>query len=108
MTRQQLQLISNDLCVDAYEKAMREYNPNGYHYRLRSCSASVFETEHYYILRSYSTVIAVIDKYTDTLYDVLRYVYGYSATSAQHISKFEKEYCKGKWNCDEKFTYRAV
>ena len=76
--------------------------------KLRNCSAVVFELERYYVLKSYSTIIAIIDKETDTLYDFLRYVYGYTATSAQHISKFEKDYCRGTWNCENRYTYRDV
>ena len=74
--------------------------------RLRSCSAYVGETRNFYVLQSYNTIIALIDKTTDTLYDFLRYVYGYTSTSAQHISKFEHDYCQGKWSCAHRFTYR--
>ena len=83
--------------------------------RLRSCSAEVApvmdaETGEllYYVLRSYNTVVAAIDVRTDTLYDFLRYVYGYTATSAQHISKFSKDYGAGKWGCAKRVTYREV
>ncbi|MBO7731292.1 MAG: hypothetical protein J6S67_02015 [Methanobrevibacter sp.] len=74
--------------------------------RLRTCQAEVSETSRYYVLRSYNTLVAFIDKTTDTLYDVLRYVYGYTATSAQHISKFEKDYCQGQWHCESRYTMR--
>lgn len=74
---------------------------------LRTCSAAVVETNNYYLLKSYNTYIAAIEKKTDILADVLRIVYGYTATSAQHISKFEKDYCAGKWNCVERYTARA-
>ena len=89
------------------ESALNEFND--YHStpkQLRHCSAVVYETENYYILRSYATIIAVIDKTTDTLYDALRLVYGYTATSAQHISKFNHDYCKGKWHCAQVYTGR--
>ena len=83
--------------------------------RLRSCSAEVApvmdaETGEllYYVLRSYNTVVAAIDVSNDTLYDFLRYVYGYTATSAQHISKFSKDYGAGKWGCSHSLTYREV
>lgn len=82
---------------------------------LRSCSAKVApaidnETGEilYYVLRSYRTIVAIIDVRTDTLYDFLRYVYGYTATSAQHISKFSKDYGNGKWDCTHTLTYRDV
>ena len=83
--------------------------------RLRSCSAEVApvmdaETGEllYYVLRSYNTVVAAIDVRTDTLYDFLRYVYGYTSTSAQHISKFSKDYGRGKWGCAHRLTYYSV
>ena len=83
--------------------------------RLRSCSAEVapvidYETGEliYYVLRSYHTIVAAIDVRTDTLYDFLRYVYGYTATSAQHISKFSHDYGAGKWGCAHRLTYYSV
>ena len=82
---------------------------------LRSCSAEVApaidnETGEvvYYVLRSYRTIVAIIDIKTDTLYDFLRYVYGYTATSAQHIAKFSQDYGMGKWGCANRVTYRDV
>lgn len=62
----------------------------------------------YAVLRSYRTVVAVIDYATDTLYDFLRYVYGYTSTSAQHISKFSRDYGCGKWGCANRMTYKEV
>ena len=83
--------------------------------RLRSCSAEVApvidaETGEllYYVLRSYRTIVAIIDTQTDTLIDFLRYVYGYTATSAQHIAKFGQDYGMGKWGCANRLTYREV
>lgn len=61
-------------------------------YQLNSCSATIYDTEKYYVLRSYATIVAVIDKETKTCYDWLRLVYGYTATSAQHIRKFMNKY----------------
>lgn len=68
--------------------------------RLRTCTAEVAETENYYILRSYNTLVACIEKSTDTLADVLRVVYGYTSTSAQHIAKFRHDYGAGKWGVE--------
>ena len=76
--------------------------------RLRSCSAEVAKVGNWYVLRSYRTIVAIIDTQTDTLVDFLRYVYGYTATSAQHISKFSKDYGMGKWGCTNRLTYREV
>lgn len=71
-----------------------------YHERkLRSCSATVADAVDpetgellYHVLTSYRTVVAIIDTRTATMYDFLRYVHGYTATSAQHISKFAQDY----------------
>ena len=76
--------------------------------RLRSCSAYVMRQGKYYYLVSYWTIIAVIDTTTDTLYDFLRMVYGYTATSAQHIAKFRRDYGGGKWGCEHEFRYYPV
>ena len=83
--------------------------------KLRSCSASVADAIDcetgevlYHVLTSYSTVIAIIDTQTDTLYDFLRYVYGYTATSAQHISKFDKDYGRSMWGCANTLRYYPV
>lgn len=97
----------NRIADKYFDEAMEEYaNWHKDLGRLRTCSAGVYETDNFYLLRSYRTIIAVIDKRTDTLYDVLRIVYGYTATSAQHISKFESDYCSGKWNCKAVYTAR--
>lgn len=60
--------------------------------KFRNCSAEIIETESGYYLRSYWTIIAYIDKKTKICYDALRVVYGYTATSSQHISKFIHDY----------------
>ena len=56
--------------------------------RLNNCQAWTQDFEGFTVLWSYKTAVAVYDKTTDTLYDVLRAVYGYTATSAHHIAKF--------------------
>lgn len=69
--------------------------------QLRTCKASVYETKNWFILCSYSTFVAAINKNTCISYDFLRYVYGYTATSAQHIRKFFADYY-----ADKIYTYR--
>lgn len=71
--------------------------------RLRTCSAYVYENERYIYLLSYNTIIAFIDKTDGRLYDVLRLVYGFTATSAQHIAKFKKDYFK-YWCVDYRYN----
>lgn len=73
--------------------------------KLRTCNASVLESENYYFLRSYSTIVAFIDKRTDTCYDILRLVYVYTASSAQHIAKFRHDYGKGDFGCEHEMRW---
>ena len=54
------------------------------------CNAEIWEYKGFLALVSYKTPIAVYAPDNATLYDCLRIVYGYTATSAQHISKFSK------------------
>ena len=70
-------------------RQIRQYIKRG---RLRTCNAEVFETPDFFFLQSYATIVACIDKRDGEKIDFLRYVYGYSATSAQHISKFFEDY----------------
>lgn len=63
--------------------------------RLRTCNATVYENERYIVLISYTTTVAFIDKREHRAYDILRLVYGYTATSAQHIAKFFSDYARG-------------
>lgn len=76
--------------------------------RLRTCSAYVCKLKRFYILKSYSTIVAVIDTEDDICYDFLRKVYGYTATSAQHISKFQHDYGAGPWGCTLCLTWREA
>lgn len=62
--------------------------------RFRSCKAMIIESKDFIVLESYKTIVAFIYKPTGALYDVLRTVYGYTATSAQHIAKFRNDYRK--------------
>ena len=100
----------NDACVAYYDAAMYECEqmlrapdkPLPWK-RLRSCRAQVLETPGFFILKSYNTVVAVIDKYTASTWDVLRMAYGYTATSAQHVAKFAADYGNGK-----RYTWREI
>lgn len=74
--------------------------------RLRSCNAKVYAYDEYYVLKSYDTIVAVIDRNTGIAYDFLRYVYGFTSTSAQHISKFFHDYTTDKWYPETVYTWR--
>ena len=69
--------------------------------RLRSCNAKVGVFQDYTILVSYCTIVAFIKD--NILYDVLRYNYGYTVTSAQHIAKFAHDY-----EVNERYTWREL
>lgn len=104
------QYAINREVVHVYDKALWELT-SGYFTvkskKLRSCNAVVHETPDYYVLQSYNTLIAVIVKENYLLIDMLRYVYGYTATSAKHIVKFRHDYTPYPWNY-QVLTWRKV
>ena len=101
---------NNEKILLEWEKAENElYSSQRFNEkRLRSCSAETFETENYIFLRSYHTIVAFIEKSTGNLYDVLRYVYGYTSTSAQHISKFYQDFFNKRSLTAKRFCYFEI
>lgn len=59
--------------------------------RLDYCQAYTYQTRGYSFLMSYNTLVAFIDD-NGQMYDILRLVYGYTATSAKHIAKFSNQF----------------
>lgn len=102
MTRRE-QLITNDYCEREILMVSAELGKVLSVRRLHKCQAYVYETERYYLLKSYSTFVAFIRKSDRECFDILRNVYGYFATSAQHIAKFKKDY-----HADSTQTWREV
>lgn len=99
----------NNIALTVFKKAMYEYlsadDKNVTCNNLFHCNAKVYETEHYYVLKSYNTFIAAIDKQRNIIVDVLRHEYKYTRTSAMHISKFGLQYID-KTRVSECFTWR--
>ena len=92
---------STDACIE-FAKALESGDGNVTTKRLRSCQAWVMETPTHYLLQSYATIIASINKQSGLCIDALRVVYGYTATSAGHIAKFRRDY-----NARECYTLRS-
>lgn len=91
----EMQQYHNELVKENTIKAMIEIKDVKYIGRLRQCKACVMESDNYYFLNSYNTTVAIIDKKDNILYDALKWVCGYTATtaqSAQHIAKFKSDY----------------
>lgn len=107
------QIRENILVLDNFNKALTDLQDYTRTYvvpfeRLRTSSAYVLETDKYYLLRSYNTIVAVIDKSTNICYDALRHVYGFTRTSAQHIAKFTSDYSSNyPFRCT-RYTYYNV
>lgn len=91
MTRRE-QLITNDYCEREILTVSAELGKVLSVRRLHTCQAFVYETDSYYLLKSYATFVAFIRKYDGECFDILRNVYGFSRTSANHIAKFKKDY----------------
>lgn len=111
-----VQSYINAIVESEYEKVMQavdyfqgmEDRGYGVWKKLRSCKAEVAQFGEYYVLRSYRTIVAAIDITTDTLYDFSRYAHGYTATTSQHIAKFNHDYCARYWGCYVVRTWRDV
>ena len=73
---------------------------------LNSCNAEIWEYKGFLALVSYGTPIALYTPDNATLYDCLRIVYGYTATSAQHISKFSKWLAMNNHSIDSLVRFR--
>lgn len=91
MTKREMQKHENEMVEKAWKLAKLvwfsqsiEVDESG---RLNSCQAWWYKTGGYIFMRSYNTCVAFIDD-KGNMYDVLRLVYGYTATSAKHIAKF--------------------
>ena len=91
MTRQE-QLIINDYCEREISIVSAELGKVLSVRRLHKCQAYVYETASYYLLMSYATYVAFIRKSDLECFDILRNLYGYSASSARHIAKFKRDY----------------
>ena len=74
--------------------------------RLYSCNAEIWEYNGFLALVSYKTPIAVYAPDNATLYDCLRIVYGYTSTSAHHISKFSKWLAMNNYQLDSFVRFR--
>ena len=102
MSRISEQQNTNLVVKNELENVMYDFEHNArFCAKLRTCNAAVYESPTAYYLKSYNTMIAWIDKESSILYDALRFVYGYTATSAQHIAKFATDY-----HCASRYTYR--
>ena len=87
----EMQKNHNYIVISEYDKICSTIANKGFgkKYRLDSCKAIVISSGEYTLLKSYDTIVATIDE-QGFGYDFLRYVYGYTSTSAKHISKFFK------------------
>lgn len=106
MSKREMQKLENQLVDQAWEKAKKVW-ANGskeldYVERLDYCQAWTYQTRGYSFLVSYSTLVAFIDD-SGNMFDALRLVYGYTSTSAKHISKF-----RNKFNHVSEHTWREV
>lgn len=104
------QILMNEIVKDRYDFFKRQTDNYAIKCifskkRLRYCSAYVVDYGEFTILISYDTIVAFINNATGEFVDVLRYVYGYTATSAQHIAKFRKDFAQ---NVHSFYTYKAV
>lgn len=102
------QAVVNSKVEELYNEFRHKFQPwadSTVTERLRTCTAYVYKDHNgYIVLRSYNTFVAFITPNGEFV-DVLRLVYGYTNTSAQHIRKFYNDYA-GK--CKYYFNYIPI
>ena len=95
MTKREIQKLENQLVEQAWQKAQKVWANASKELddfeRLDYCQAWTYQTRGYSFLVSYETIVAFVDD-NDNMYDVLRLVYGYTSTSAKHITKFRNKF----------------
>lgn len=97
-------------CVYRWQDAMQEYMNNFdklVKHKLRTCQAIVYETDNFYILQSFETLVAIIDKRDNVTIDMLRHVYHFTQRSAGQIAKFVHDYTPYPWN-SPRYTWREL
>lgn len=102
-TRKTMQENENANVIEAINRFNNEEHIFLREERLRYCNARVLIYVDCTVLVSYNTIVALIENSNGSLYDFLRYVYGFTRTSAQHISKFAHDY-----RAQRRYTYRYV
>lgn len=105
MTKREMQVKINQEVLSNWAQAKEVWNSvsgNVTVTRIDYCQCGYIVWGRYIFLVSYSTMIAYIDA-DGVLVDILRLVYGYTATSAKHIAKFRKLF-----NHSYEITYRQV
>lgn len=97
----------NTEMIEIWDKAIRKaFETNDYcELRLYTCQAQIIITDTGIFLRSYKTLVAFYDMRTNTIYDMLRYVYGYTSTSTQHIAKFRNWLREHLYRVDSELRY---
>lgn len=100
-----MQVKINREVLSSWEQAKKVWNtiPDGVTVtRIDYCKCGYVRCGSYIFLISYNTLVAYIQG-DGVLFDILRLVYGYTATSAKHIAKF-----RNKFHHVSELTYREV
>ena len=87
LANEKVNAILNERAYIRYSRTVASHKLN----RLNKCQAWTYEVSYFVVLISYNTEVACIDMRTGICYDYLRKVFGYTASSAQHIAKFMKK-----------------
>lgn len=94
MTKKEMQKQENMLVENAWKIAKSVWHSQSIEIdeteRLDYCKAWWYKAGGYIFLVSYNTCVAFVDE-NGNMYDILRLVYGYTATSAKHIAKFRNQ-----------------
>lgn len=89
MTKKEIQKLENEMVERAWDKAQKVWANASKELdemeRLDYCQAWTYQTRGY-------SFFSLLWNDRGNMYDVLRLVYGYTATSAKHIAKFRNKF----------------
>ncbi len=105
MTKRELQRLINNECENRWKnilEAFKAVKADEKINKLDNCKAGYIQANGCTFLISYRTLVAAIDE-DGVMVDMLRSVYGYTVTSAKHISKLRNRF----YHVDE-ITWREV
>lgn len=105
MTKREMQVKINSEIMNSWEQVKKVWETvpdNVTVTRIDYCQCGYIIWGSYIFLVSYNTLVAYI-RGDGVLVDILRLVYGYTATSAKHIAKF-----RNKFHHVSELTYREM
>ena len=96
LTKKDIQQATNITCLVNWQEAMTELQLDKPLAKSIGSNMIMYETVNFYILQSYNTLVACVEKSTGDAFNMLRYTWAewekMWITSTQHINKFFRRF----------------